>query len=434
MRRFSSYGPVNPKLHFYAPREALIDKACAGLMGENPLEDGHYITVWAPRQCGKTWVMQEAVQKIKKSGLYEIGIFSIESLKKEQDPLEILTVFVQKLSALFQMKFPPIKKIREIPLLFTRKYFRKPVILIIDEFDALEEEFINSFAGIFRDMFIGRTNERDTPGKDKTNLLHGIALVGVRSVLGIENVKGSPFNIQRSLHIPNLTFDEVKGMIRCYENESKQTIQPGVVDTLYYETKGQPGLTCWLAELLTETYNEDTGKPLTMENFQEAYAAAVKILPNNNILNIISKANKAPYMQKILDLFKTDRKIEFTYDDSILNYLYMNGVIDREKVNRTDYFVKFPSPFVQKRLFNYFSREIFPNMGRLYEQYENLDAAISESHLDIGNLLNLYEAYLKKNRAWLLKDAPRRADMRIYEAVYHFNLYSYLKELLKSQG
>ncbi len=73
-------------------------------------------------------------------------------------------------------------------------------------------------------------------------------------------------------------------------------------------------------------------------------------------------------------------------------------------------------------------------MGRLYEPYENLEAAISESHLDLGNLLHLYEVYLKKNRDWLLKDAPRRADMRIYEAVYHFNLYSYLKELLKSQG
>jgi hypothetical protein len=41
---------------------------------------------------------------------------------------------------------------------------------------------------------------------------------------------------------------------------------------------------------------------------------------------------------------------------------------------------------------------------------------------------------LKKNRGWLLKDAPRREDMRIYEAVYHFNLYSYLKQFLGVEG
>ncbi len=40
----------------------------------------------------------------------------------------------------------------------------------------------------------------------------------------------------------------------------------------------------------------------------------------------------------------------------------------------------------------------------------------------------------KNASEWLLKDAPRRADMRIYEAVYHFNLYSYLKELLETRG
>jgi len=32
MRRFSSYGPINPKLHYYASREGLIDKAYTSLM------------------------------------------------------------------------------------------------------------------------------------------------------------------------------------------------------------------------------------------------------------------------------------------------------------------------------------------------------------------------------------------------------------------
>ncbi len=43
MRRFSSYGPINNKLHYYAPREELINRAYIQLMGENPPEGGNVI-------------------------------------------------------------------------------------------------------------------------------------------------------------------------------------------------------------------------------------------------------------------------------------------------------------------------------------------------------------------------------------------------------
>jgi predicted AAA+ superfamily ATPase len=66
MRRFHSYGPINNKLHYYAPRKELIQRTFTRLIGENPDEGGHYITVWAPRQTGKTWIMQEVM--IRKPG------------------------------------------------------------------------------------------------------------------------------------------------------------------------------------------------------------------------------------------------------------------------------------------------------------------------------------------------------------------------------
>ena len=92
MRRFSSYGPINSKLHYYAPRKELIDNSYTKLIGENPLEGGHYITVWAPRQCGKTWVMQEVVRRIKQSSEYHVGIFSMESAKEETDIKESISL------------------------------------------------------------------------------------------------------------------------------------------------------------------------------------------------------------------------------------------------------------------------------------------------------------------------------------------------------
>jgi hypothetical protein len=434
MRRFSSYGPIIPSEHYHAPRTELIEKGLVRLTGKNLREGGQCITVWAPRQCGKTWVMQEVGQKLKTSDEYHVGIFSLESLEKEKKLKEVLTVFVERMTEAFHINFPPIKKTRDIRNFFTKTYFQKPVILIIDEFDSLEENFINEFAAIFRDIFIGRSNERNKESKDKTHLLHGLALIGVRGVLGIENIQGSPFNIQQSLHIPDLTYDEVKGMFQWYERESGQQVDEQAVLALFDETRGQPGLTCWFGELLTDKYNPQKDKPITMENFKEAYAAAVHILPNNNILNIISKAKVSPYKETLLELFKTEEKIVFNFDDKNINYLYMNGVIDQEKVGKTGYYVRFASPFVQKRLFNYFSNEFFAYMGRLVDPFENLSDVITETELNIRNLMKCYGRYLAKNKEWLLKDVPRRKDLRVYEAIYHFNLYMFLTGFLENRG
>ena len=74
-------------------------------------------------------------------------------------------------------------------------------------------------------------------------------------------------------------------------------------------------------------------------------------------------------------------------------------------------------------------------MGRTYNPFENLDRIITETHLNVVHLLRRYERYWQENRAWLLKDVPRRkTDLRVYEAVYHFNLYRYLASFLEDYG
>ena len=201
MRRFFSYGPVDTEDHYYAPRNELIEDAYNQLLGESPQKSGHYITVWAPRQCGKTWVMLEVVEKIKNTRRFEVGIISMQSAKKEQNEKKILEIFIKKINQAFEKSLPEIQKISDIPDLFTKQYFQKPVILILDEFDALIEESINDFAGIFRDIFLSRASEKSKKNHEKTHLLHSLALVGVRSVLGIENQTGSPSNRGRCVRM-----------------------------------------------------------------------------------------------------------------------------------------------------------------------------------------------------------------------------------------
>jgi hypothetical protein len=172
------------------------------------------------------------------------------------------------------------------------------------------------------------------------------------------------------------------------------------------------------------------------ELVDRAYAHLVgDVLPNNNILNIISKAQQAPYQDLVLELFRTGEPMRFTYDDPLLNYLYLNGMIDWEQVGPAERSVRFPCPFVHKRLFNYFVRTLFREGGQLYAPFADLSDTITETALHVRPLLRRYQTYLRENRSWLLRDVPRRAtDLRPYEAVYHFNLYAYLERFLHRWG
>ncbi|MCP5104073.1 MAG: hypothetical protein GY950_11875, partial [bacterium] len=241
-----------------------------------------------------------------------------------------------------------------------------------------------------------------------------------------------PFNVQRSLHIPNLSYDEVENIFKWYRDESGQEIDPEVVKQLYDNTRGQPGLTCWLGELLTETYNEEKDRPINMDAFERVLEAAINLLPNTNILNLISKADREPYKDRVLKLFRTDKTLGFRFDDKKTNFLYMNGVIEPMEIGKKN-FIKFANPFVQKRLFNYFSNELFGDMDRLVEPMDTLEDAITEESINIKNIIKRYQQYLAKNNDWLFKDAPRRKDLRIYGAVFLFNLYMYLYEFIENR-
>lgn len=435
MRRFSSYGPVNPAIHFYTPRKELVERAYTQLVGENPEYGGHYFTVWAPRQTGKTWILQQALFRLQKDPRFYVIKLNLEILKNIKKTSEVVEIIGHDIGERLGKTFNEIDDVNKFQAIFKNTVLDRPLILIMDEFDALEENVISDVVSVFRNIYNHRMDEPGKPAEQKTYLLHGVALIGVRSVLGIENTKGSPFNVQRSLRIPNLTFPEVQGMFQSYEQESGQKVEENVVRALYEDVLGQPGLTSWFGELLTETYNHDPKKPITMDNFIEVYAAATHILPNNNILNLISKVNKPPYDDIVLEFFKTNEIITFNFDNKYINYLYMNGVITEEQVKPNEYYLKFSCPFVQKRIFNYFSNQFFSYLGQLIHPLDTMKDAIDEEALYIPYIIQRYQAYLKKNHEVFFKNVPRRkTDLKIYEAIYHFNLYRYLVDLLNVRG
>lgn len=437
MRRFSSYGAIDQRSHYFVPRTALIERALFELTGDEN-RDGSYITVWAPRQRGKTTIMHEVVRQLRQRDDIDVASTSVETLGEQSDALAVVRNVAQRIADSCGVAAPRLDSPDDFARLFKRPHLAKPLVLILDEFDCLAEDAIAVLVRAFREIHLLRAEQAHLPVAERDFLLHGVALVGVRSVLGVESRTDSPFNVQRSLHIPNLTADEVGSLFAAYETETGQTVEQAVVDRLFQETQGQPGLVSWLGELLTEAYNPhrtavaagSRGEPaLNAADFDRMIAAALHTLPNATIMNLVAKVREPPYRDFVLELFRTDRKLPFRFDEPHIGYLYTNGVIDEELVG-DDRFVKFASPFVQKRLFNYFSYTDFGETGRTHAPFEDVSEAATESTLDVRALLRRYERHLRENRSWLLKDAPRRADLRVREAVYHFTLYRFLCDFL----
>ncbi len=437
MRRFYSYGPIDREEHYCVARKALREQCAQRLIG-HPVKGGHYFTIWAPRQTGKTWLMQEAVKKIQAEyhDQFVVGSLSMQNIEiKDEDSYDL---FLTKIPYLFYDGFridmgASPENWENFQQLFDKtnknRLFDKPLILFIDEFDMLPGHVIDRVVRVFRDIYLKR-------GK---YLLHGLALLGVRAVLGIESPRGSPFNIQQSLHVPNFTLDEVKELYQQYQTESGQSISSDVIESVYMVTNGQPGLVSWFGELLSETYNPGRDQVIGLNIWKLAYHKARFKEPNNTIMNLVAKAKMPEYQEFLLELFsRTDRP--FAFHEPLHNYLYLHGILDSETIQEENGALKeicrFTSPFVQECLYDALSRELVSDKMPILalDPLDDLAEVFEKKTLQLPALLRRYKDYLARLKAkginpW--KDPPRRkTDLHLTEAVGHFHLYMWLQEAI----
>ena len=433
MRHFTSYGPVEPKANFAVERTELVERCVELLVGPDPAKSGYFFTIWGPRQTGKTWIMRRAIEEIRKryNDQFSVGWLSMEGILSDEptDDEFFRAVPTLLLEGGFGADHVAPKDWNGWLQLFHKNggIFERPTILLIDEFDCLPRSLIDNLIRSFRRIYLNR----------EAFHLHGLALIGVRAVLGVDSKRGSPFNIQRSLQIPNLTRDEVVEMFRQYQAESGQTVEPDVVEAVFESTRGQPGLMGWFGELLTEKYNKEKEKPIGRPMWRRVYNRALQVEWNNTVLNLLKKA-RGEYRAEVLKLF-TDSNVPFGMDKDWCNYLYTNGILDEttivdaEDPEVTTAVCRFSSPFVQLRLFAALSVDMFGEKGPLPAIVPGdwLADVFTESGIQVPALLKRYRDYLKRLKTkgidpW--RGQPRRADLHFTEAVGHFHLYAWLRE------
>jgi len=431
MRQFCSYGPVDCQEHFCVQRQELIAQGVKQLIG-HPKKGGHYFTIWAPRQTGKTWLMRQIKQEIQQQYPEEFALFnfSLGGLRGMDFSPSEKSDFPKTFAELLQEKLPSkpiVSSWQEFGHLFskTEGLWDRPLILLIDEVDTLPLALIDLMVAQFRELYLER----------ETNWLHGLALIGVRAVLGIESQRGSPFNIQRSLKVPNLTTEEVNELYRQYTEESGQGIEATVLDKLYYATKGQPGLVSWFGEMLTEKYNPGHDQAIDMTTWKKVWAKARFVEPNNTVMNLIAKARMPEYQSFLLKLF-TSTHIPFSFHSPLCNYLYLHGIIEPNSHEQSNFgeICRFSSPFIQDCLYYALTDEIIGDEMPILPLHplDNLADVFTDTALNLVALLTRYKDYLARLKAqdinpW--KAQPRRkTDLKLTEAVGQFHLFTWLRD------
>lgn len=431
MRHFSSYGPLDPERDFHINRQGTVEKVVEQLVGD-PDKGGHYFTIFAPRQAGKTTTLREAVALIQQryGDRFHVGMAILHLV----DDLRVW--FPSILRDAIGIKIDRPETWDELARVFSVDGpLQKPMILILDEFDALPPESLNQAVALFRKLYHNREQYR----------LHGLALIGVHALLGSLEGTMSPFYVQRSVRIPNLTHDEVIELYDQYPRESGQRIEPEVVEKIYDLMRGQPGLTCWFGEILTEKYNPANPTPydakeapeagfptLQLSDYERAKVMALSVEFNTNIRNLLQKARQ--HRDFLVQLFY-NHDIPFELGNEQLQWLYLNGLITWESGAPTMQPVcVFASPFVQKSVFAAFADDMMkqriPTTLVAPEHRERLQGMFDR--FDIHGILDHYRDYitaqvLRGQAPWKLQ--PTRDDARPFEAIGHFNLYSWLHQV-----
>ena len=140
MRYFNTSGPCNPEEHYTVLRRDLIAQ------GLEKVRRGRYLTIFAPRQAGKTTYFRLLMEELRKTGQYASVQISFENLKAatKRQFYEVLNYKISRELAEYRIQ-PPLVITNAITL---SKFFDElrgqcpALVVVIDEFEGTPDRVL----------------------------------------------------------------------------------------------------------------------------------------------------------------------------------------------------------------------------------------------------------------------------------------------------
>ena len=272
MRWFNTAGPCNPDIHYVVPSASRLPGV------DRLIQQQGYFVMHAPRQTGKTTAMLSLAQELTAAGTYTALLVSVEvgaAYSSDPDRAErsILIAWEDAASVWLppELRPPDWSDVHHIghSLRLWAQYSSRPIVLFIDEIDALQDDALISVLRQLRDGYPRRPQ----------GFPQSLALIGLRDVRDYKVASGgsnrlgtaSPFNIKvESLTLRNFSKTNVAELYAQHTAETGQTFTVQALNMAYELTQGQPWLVNALARQIVEELVIDRTIAITAAHVNQA--------------------------------------------------------------------------------------------------------------------------------------------------------------------
>ncbi len=430
MRRFGTLGPVNPEQHYIVTRTEELTEFI------QRVKEGRYIVIFAPRQTGKTTFFYaamdilateetnflpihldfEAYKNLTPSDFYsnltEDIREEIEDIyhKRGEVPSEALRDFLENTTLTDNVSM--LRGFRTL----ARVLENQQVVILIDEFDGIPPAIVNDFLYALRRIYISRTSHRCP---------HSLGIVGVKSIAQLNYDRSvSPFNIQDDFALSNFTLSHVQELFGQYTDETGQTFEHEVIESIHKQTGGQPFLVNRFAQILTEEMDIPITEAFTMTHFSQAHGQLLDER-NTNLTHLITNIRRNPRFESFLmRIVLYEEGVSFTLRNELINELATYGVLTRG----TDRMCKIANPIYLhcilqafKPLVNGLERDYFP------EDTDRFQYLTDTGQIQMERLLDNFRDFIARVGFRILQvpDTPQ-------EFIGQHLLFAYLDQFVTS--
>src|SRR4028118_1270300 len=280
-RWFNTAGPCRDDIHYLLPATRRLPNL------ERLIAQQSYFVIHAPRQVGKTTAMLALAKQLTESGQYTAVMLSVEvGAPFSQDIAGAEDAILGAWRRAISIRLPPElqppawpssepgQQIGDVLSLWTQSSPR-PLVVFIDEIDALQDQALISILRQLRDGYpnrplafpqsvgvIGLLDARDYTvaggGSDRLNT-------------------SSPFNIKvRSITLRDFNASEVAELYAQHTQDTGQVFTPEAVALAFELTQGQPWLVNALAKEIVEELVTDESIAITPDHILEAKEILIK--------------------------------------------------------------------------------------------------------------------------------------------------------------
>lgn len=420
-KKFNTAGLCFPGKHYMIDPIKRLNKV------ERLIEDELYFTLHAPRQTGKTTYLHALTKKLNSEGKYIALVVSFEQAGYDSITVERANeVLVDCIYRAALRQLPPNETPKKPENVMSIQNYledwassqEKPIVLLIDEIDALMDNVLISMLRQFRDGYQSRPR----------NFPSSIVLVGLRDVRDYK-VKireelqsygtASPFNIKSdSLVLKNFSRDDVFELLEQHTQETGQVFPGEVKEQIFHLSKGQPWLVNALArQTVSEILEDDYSREITPEILIEAKREL--ILRRDTHLDSLSEKLREPRVKKLIQaIVNGDNMPLDIYNDDVA-YVRDLGIVGLSDP------LEFANPIYAEFIPRMMAYTIQVSIPKEIQPpfFINPDGT-----LNMEKLLKEFQAFYRRNSEFWLD----RFEYK--ESAHHLLLMAFLQRVINSGG